>query len=72
MEFRKEIALKIANLETEIEKYNERIDNIMKNHSIEEKGVECAIYSLSEKIAFMESEIKELKEIFWSLGHVIF
>ncbi len=71
MEFRKEIALKIANFESEIYKYNERLDNLMKNHSIEEDGIECAIYSLSEKITFMKSEIEELKEIFWSLGRVI-
>jgi len=64
MEFRKEIAIKIANLETEIEKHNIRLDNLMENHSIEENGIECAIYSLSEKIAFMKSEIEELKKFF--------
>ena len=70
MEFRKEIANKIADLEKELVKYDERLDNLMQNHDIEEDGIECAIYSLSEKITYIKEEIEELKNIFWDLGFV--
>ena len=70
MEFRKEIANRIADLEKELIKHDERLDNLMKNHDIEEDGIECAIYSLSEKITYIKKEIEELKNIFWDLGFV--
>lgn len=70
MEFRKEIANKIVDLEKELPKYVERLDNLMQNHDIEEDGIEYVIYSLSEKITYIKEEIEELKNIFWDLGFV--
>ena len=70
MEFRKEIVNRIADLEKELIKHNKRLDNLMENHDIEEDGIECAIYSLSEKITYIKEEIEESKNIYWDLGFV--
>ncbi len=70
MEFRKEIAKRIVDLEKELITHDKRLDNLMENHDIEDDGIECAIYSLSEKITYIKGEIEGLKNIFWDLGFV--